>query len=127
MSELIYKQESYDIVGAAMAVHQELGCGFNEEVFQEAFELELIARGIPYEREKVLKIQYRGATLKKTYKVDFVCYGEIVVELKALETLASIHETQVINYLKASQKQLGILINFGEKVLKHKQIVRLYS
>lgn len=121
---VIYQQESYDIIGAAIEVHKELGCGFLEEVYQEAFEQELILRKIPYEREKILTLSYKGISLKKTYKIDFLCYGKIIVELKSLENLNSIHESQVLNYLKATGFHLGLLINFGETSLRHKRFVK---
>lgn len=122
-SEIIYKQESYNIVGAAIEVHKELGCGFHEAVYAEAFELELIRQGIPYLREAPLKIEYKEIELQKLYYADFICYGKIIVELKALNRLESLHNAQVLNYLKASKHKLGILLNFGEKSLKTKRIV----
>lgn len=83
-SEIIYKQESYNIVGAAIEVHKELGCGFLEAVYAEAFELELIRQGIPYQREAALNIEYKGIELQKQYYADFICYDKIIVELKAI-------------------------------------------
>lgn len=107
-----------------MQVHQRLGCGFLEDVYQEAFERELIAQGIPYEREKMLQVFYRDLPLEKYYKVDFVCFNEIVVELKALDQLTGVQEAQVINYLKCAGFHLGLLINFGETSLKYRRLVR---
>ena len=121
---IIYPQESYDIIGAAIDVHKEFGCGLLEEIYQEAFEQELILRKIPYEREKALSLSYKGIPLKKTYRVDFVCYGKIIVELKAVEKLVSIHEAQILNYLNITKFHLGILINFSEESLKYKRIVK---
>lgn len=108
-----YKEQSYAINGAAMHVYNELGCGFLEAVYQEALELELKKRCIPYEREKELKILYDGHELKQTYRADFVCYGNIIVELKAVSVLDDSHRSQVYNYLKATGYKLGILYNFG--------------
>ena len=110
---IIYKDESYKIVGAAFNVYNKLGHGFLEAVYQEALEIELKRQGIPYEREKELKIIYDGIELKQTYKADFVCYGKIIVELKAVSYLENAHRAQVYNYLHATGFKLGILLNFG--------------
>ena len=110
---IIYKDESYKIVGAAFNVYNKLGHGFLEAVYQEALEIELKRQGIPYEREKELKIIYDGIELKQTYKADFVCYGNIIVELKAVSFLENAHRAQVYNYLHATGFKLGILLNFG--------------
>ena len=123
MVELIFKEESYKIIGAAMEVHKELGAGFLEAVYQEAFELELQKQEIPYEREKLLKIFYKGQKLKKRYSADFVCYDKIVVELKALGKLSTDHEAQILNYLKTSKLKLGLLINFGSRSLQYKRLI----
>ena len=123
MVEILYKDESYKIIGAAMEVHKELGAGFLESVYQEVFELELKKQNIPYEREKWLNIYYKGQKLKKHYTADFVCYDHIIVELKAMNELTTDHEAQVLNYLKASQHKLGLLINFGTKSLQYKRLV----
>ena len=110
---LYNKEQSYAINGAAMNVYNALGHGFLEAVYQEALELEFIKRGIPYEREKGLKIFYEGKELRQTYKADFVCYGDIIVELKAVAHLDDSHRSQVFNYLKATGFKLGLLYNFG--------------
>ena len=110
---LYNKEQSYAINGAAMNVYNALGDGFLEAVYQEALELEFIKRGIPYEREKELKIFYEGKELRQTYKADFVCYGDIIVELKAVAHLDDSHRSQVFNYLKATGFKLGLLYNFG--------------
>lgn len=96
-----------------MNVYNALGHGFLEAVYQEALELEFIKRGIPYEREKELKIFYEWKELRQTYKADFVCYGDIIVELKAVAHLDDSHRSQVFNYLKATGFKLGLLYNFG--------------
>lgn len=106
-----------------MAVHNELKHGFLEQVYQEAMELELRLQGIPHEREKEIQIIYKGTKLNKQYKADFICFDEIIVELKALGELNKEHESQLINYLKATQKPLGILINFGKPGLQYKRII----
>lgn len=115
---LLFPKESYDIAGCMMTVHRELGCGFLEKVYQEALEREFIAAGIPYQREVNLVINYKGQPLKQEYIADFVCYGKIIVELKAVSKLSDIEKAQVINYLKATGYKLGILANFGETSLK---------
>ena len=125
MSDLLFKNESFEIMGACFEVHKELGCGFLESVYQEALEYEFKERHIPYPKEAKLNISYKGRVLEKSYYADFVCYGNIILELKALESLDSSHESQVINYLKASNLELGILINFGQSSLQYKRLVRL--
>lgn len=112
---LIYNNESYAIIGAAMEVHNQLGSGFLEAVYQEALEVEFTHRGIPYEREKELTISYKGEVLKQTYKADFVCYGKVIVELKAVSNLSDSHRSQVYNYLHATGFRLGMLLNFGNQ------------
>ena len=110
---VIYKEESYKIVGAAFEVYNKLGHGFLEAVYQEALEIEFQRQGIPYEREKELKILYDDVELKQTYKADFVCYGKIIIELKAVSALDDAHRSQVYNYLHATGYKLGLLYNFG--------------
>ena len=110
---IIHREESYKIVGAAFKVYNTLGQGFLEAVYQEAIEIEFQKQGIPYEREKELKIVYNGVELKQTYKADFVCFGEIIVELKAVSELDDAHRSQVYNYLHATGYKLGLLLNFG--------------
>jgi len=110
---IYYKQESYDIIGAAMHVYNTLGHGFLEAVYQEALEIELTKRHIPLDSQKDLKIVYDGVELKQTYKPDFICYDKIIVEIKAVSELNDSHRSQTYNYLHATGYKLGILINFG--------------
>ena len=110
---IVYSQESYKIIGAAFNVYNTLGHGFLEAVYQECLELEFKKQGIPYEREKEIKIYYDGQELKQTYRADFVCYDKIIVELKAMSELDEAHHAQVYNYLHATNMKLGILLNFG--------------
>ena len=123
MVDLLYKEEVYKIVGAAMEVHKELGCGFLEAVYQEAFEKELLNQNIPYLREVEIAIYYKEEKLDKKYRADFICYNKILVELKALSGLISDHEAQILNYLKATEIELGLLINFGTKSLQYKRFI----
>jgi GxxExxY protein len=111
--ELLYKDEVYAVVGAAIEVHRSLGPGFLEAVYQEAFEFELTHRGIPFESQKQLHIHYKTHKLKKEYVSDLICYDKIIVELKALDALGGVETAQLINYLKATHYRLGLLINFG--------------
>ena len=119
----LYKDECYRIIGACMAVHRELGHGFLEPVYQEALAIELDYQGIPFVREQELNIKYRGIELSKIYKADFVCYNGIIVELKAIRELSNDHIAQLINYLKATNLKVGLLINFGTPSLQHKRLV----
>ena len=121
--ELIYKNECYKIVGACIEVHKELGPGFLEAVYQEALVMEFLNQNIPFIQKKELKIKYKNNILNKNYEADFFCYNKIIVEIKALNKLISDHEAQLLNYLKASNCKLGILVNFGEKSLKYKRMV----
>lgn len=111
--EILYKDESYKIVGAAMNVYNALGCGFLESVYQEALAIEFKREGVPFEAEKEVRIFYSEVELKQTYKPDFFCYDGIIIELKAVSTIDASHRAQLYNYLKATQCRLGLLINFG--------------
>ena len=114
---------TYKIIGAAIEVHKELGCGFLEAVYQEALAREFSAQAIPFKLQPIIQIAYKGKPLDKTYQPDFVCYGEIILEIKAISSLSGIDEAQLINYLKATGLKLGLLINFGSKSLEHKRFV----
>lgn len=125
MTALIMKEEVYAIVGAALDVHRELGSGFLEAVYQEAMVIELALRGIAFEPQKPLTICYKGRPLKKEYYADFVCAGQIIVELKALDCLSRKEDAQLLNYLKATGFRVGVLINFGSSPeLEWKRFVR---
>jgi GxxExxY protein len=106
-------QQTYQIIGAAMEVHKELGRGFLEPVYQEALELEFNDRGIPFQPQRELAIFYKGRKLKTHYRSDFVCYENVIVELKALTRIGDGEVAQVLNYLKASRRERSLLINFG--------------
>ena len=122
---LLHEEETGKILNACFEVHKELGNGFLEAVYQEALKLEFKNQNIPYEREKLLPITYKGKLLEKEYYADFICYGKIVVELKAVAALTSSHKAQVINYLKASSNEIGLLINFGTNSLKWERISKI--
>jgi len=122
-SELILKDEVYAIVGAAMEVSNELGAGFLEAVYQEALELELSMRQVPYQTQLPIKVIYKGHVLSKEYIPDLVCFEQIIVEIKAVKQLTSVEEAQLLNYLKATGKPVGILLNFGSPKLEWKRMV----
>ena len=111
--ELLHKEEVFKIVGAGMEVYNELGSGFLEGVYQEALELEFLRQGLPFESQMPLAINYKGQPLKKSYIPDFIVFGKIIVELKALDRLSGTEEAQLINYLKATGLRVGVLLNFG--------------
>lgn len=113
MKELILKEEVYSVIGAAIEVHRELGPGFLESVYQEAIQIELRARDIPFEEQKILNINYKGLQLEQAFLADLVCFEQIIVELKATDCLTSREEAQILNYLKATGMKVGLLINFG--------------
>ena len=108
-----YKDRTFQVIGAALEVHSNLGCGFMEAVYEEAFRKELEFMNIPFEEQKTIPIYYKRELLNQYYVADFVCYGDIIVELKAVSELQKIHEAQVINYLKATGFEVGLLFNFG--------------
>lgn len=115
--------QTYAIIGAAMEVHRELGYGFLEAVYQEALAVELTHRNVPFERESLIPVRYKNTILETGYRADFLCYNEIIVELKALKSLTGTEEAQTINYLKGSGLKRALLINFGARSLEYKRIV----
>ncbi|MBP6870602.1 MAG: GxxExxY protein [Bacteroidales bacterium] len=123
MEEFPFKDECYRIIGCCMEVHKALGPGFLEAVYQEALSLELKDANIPFNKEKVLEVWYKGILLEKKYVADFLCFDEVIVELKAVESLNTDHIAQVLNYLKATEKKIGLLINFGARSLQYKRII----
>lgn len=120
---ILYAQESYAINGAIFEVSRNLGPGLLEKVYQDALEHEFTIQGIPFEREKSYKINYKGKTLEHEYIADFVCYDKIIVELKSVTDLTDIHEAQVINYLRISGCKLGILVNFNKPIIVPQRII----
>ena len=123
MADLLYKEESYLIIGSCMKVHTELGPGFLESVYQEALEMQFKKDAVPYEREKLLHIYFDGDQLKKHFKADYVCFDVIVVELKATPFIYQKDMDQTLNYLNATKTRLGILVNFGSRSLTYKRLL----
>jgi GxxExxY protein len=122
MADLLYAEESKRLLGLAMQLHRELGCGFKEKVYQDAFEVLLRENDIPFEREKHLSLVYHGVVLQHDFFYDFLCYGVIGIELKATAELTGEHESQLINYLHVGHHYLGLLLNFGTTSLQYKFI-----
>ena len=113
MSDLIGKDEVYKIVGACLDVYNTLGFGYLEAVYQDALALEFRMRNIPFEREKEIEICYKGIVLGKKYYADFLCFGKVIVETKAVGSLAEEHTAQTLNYLKSTGTKVAVLVNFG--------------
>jgi len=114
---------TYAIIGAAMEVHGELKQGFLEAVYQDALEIEFQLREIPYQREVELPVSYKGRRLRATYRADFICYERVIVELKALSKISGTEEAQILNYLKATGFEIGLLLNFGAPSLDYKRFI----
>lgn len=125
-TELLYRDESFALNHAAFEVHKRLGVGLLEAVYQDAMEVELAYRKIPFEREKKYEVFYRDTKLRNFYVADFVCYDKIIVEFKAVSEVNDIHVAQVMNYLKLSGCKLGLIYNFHEMYMKPRRILRTY-
>jgi len=123
MAELIYKEESYEIIGKCMEVHNNLGPGFLEIVYKDALEYEFRKTDIPYEREKEYEVQYKDNILPHKFYADFVVYDRIILEIKGVNAIAEEFIAQSINYLKVSGNKLALLVNFGELKLNYRRIV----
>jgi GxxExxY protein len=123
MTDLLYKEDTYKIIGICMEVHNQLGKGFNEVVYSDALEIEFIDNNIKYSKEQKFNISYKGNILPHKYRADFIINDKIVLELKAIKCLTSSHVKQTLNYLAVSKLKIGLLINFGEDSLKHQRII----
>src|SRR3990167_2008301 len=121
MSELIYKEETYKIIGCCFEVYNELGPGFLEAVYQEALSIEFTKQGVPFIEHAEMNVFYKGIILKKKYYPDFLCYDDMVLEIKAMENLSPVDEAQLLNYLKGTKKPLGLLANFGAFKFQYKR------
>ena len=123
--ELVYKEESYRIIGACFEVYKEMGCGFLEAVYQECLGIEFSAQAIPFKPQCELGLSYKGRSLKQKYVPDFICFDKIVTEIKAVTELTALHRAQLQNYLKATGSKLGLLVNFGHyPKLEYERIVK---
>ena len=123
LTEILFKRESYEIIGACLEIHKTLGNGFKEIVYKEAMELEFNRLNIPFEREKKFVIEYKGVVLPHYYYADFVVGGNIILEVKAQQALPETFSAQLINYLAVSKCPVGLLVNFGEGSLRYKRFV----
>ncbi len=123
MTDIIYKEESYQIIGKCMEVHNNLGAGFLEIVYKDALELEFRKAGIPYEREKKYEVNYKGTVLPHKFYADFVVFDKIILEVKGVSGITEEFTAQALNYLKVSGNKLALLVNFGELRLNYKRIV----
>jgi GxxExxY protein len=127
-TEIVLREESYQIIGACFEVYKEKGNGFLEAVYQECLEIEFSDREIPFIAQPRLRLEYKDRLLKQTYEADFICFDQIILEIKAVKTLADEHRAQVINYLKATGKPLGLLVNFGHHPkVEHERFVNQSS
>ncbi len=113
MSGLIHEEETFQILGACFEVYKDKGCGFLEGVFRECLAIEFELRGIPAQAQVPMRLEYKGQQLKQSYIADFICFGKVIVELKAVSKLADEHRAQIQNYLNATGLRVGLLVNFG--------------
>ena len=124
MTEILFREESYSIVGACFNVYKDKGCGFLEPVYHECCEIEFSFQKIPFLSQPELELSYRGQLLRQRYKPDFICFDKVIVELKAVSALADEHRAQLLNYLNATKLKLGLLVNFGHHPkLEYERIV----
>ncbi len=125
MAGIVLKEESYQIIGSCFEVYNEMGCGFLESVYQECLELEFAAQSIPHAAQQRLSLVYKNRSLRSVYVPDFICFGEVIVEIKSHSDLTEQHRAQVHHYLKATDYKLGLLVNFGQyPKLQYERIVR---
>ncbi len=125
MTEILYREESYKIMGACFEVYKTMGCGFLEAVYQECLEIELADRGLPFVPKHQLELSYKERRLKQRYEPDFICYEKIILEIKAVSAVTDEHRAQVQNYLRATGYRLGLLVNFGHHPLVEAERIAL--
>ena len=124
MTDLIYSEESYKILGTCMEVYNQMGCGFLESVYHECLEIEFTKQNIPFKSHERLNLDYKDVPLKKGFEADFICFDKIILEIKATSELTTNFEAQTLNYLNATRYKLGLLVNFGEHPkLNYKRII----
>ena len=123
MADILFKEESYKIIGICMEVHRVLGMGFKEIIYKDALQIEFESHQLPFEREKRFSVEYKGIPLRNKFSADFVLYNNIILEIKSATYIVNNFIDQTTNYLKASGMKLGIIINFGERSLTYKRIV----
>lgn len=123
MEDIVLKDECYRLLGACFEVYKRKGCGFTEPVYQECLKIEFEFQGIPFVREPILELEYRGRILEHTFRPDFICYEKVIVELKSLRDLIDANKAQTLNYLSATNLELALLVNFGHfPKLEYKRI-----
>lgn len=124
-SEILLKEECYAIQGAIFEVYRELGCGFLEAVYQECLAKELVLRNVPFSAHQELRMLYKGQPLEQIYRADFICFQQVIVEIKAVREIAPEHKAQILNYMKATGLRVGLLVNFGSypKAVVHRFVV----
>ena len=113
MAEILFREESYRIIGACFEVYKQKGIGFTEPVYQECLKIEFMLQEIPFVSQPELELEYKGNPLNQHFKPDFICFGKVIVEIKALTNLVDVHRAQILNYLNATKLDLGLLVNFG--------------
>ncbi|MFD1294199.1 GxxExxY protein [Lutibacter holmesii] len=127
MSKLLFEEETFKVIGACINVHKKLGSGFSETVYQQAIEKEFLQANIPFEQQKEVPIYYNGEPLNEFFTVDFLCYNHVLLDIKSVRGIQEHMTQQVLNYLKSSHIEIGMLINFGEQSLKWKRLVNTIS
>ena len=127
MSKLLYEEETFKLIGACINVHKKLGSGFSESVYHLILAKELAKEGIPFEQHKKVPIYDEGEPLEESFTADFVCYNNVLVQIKSVPNIQELMNQQVLNYLKSSALEVGLLVNFGEKILKWKRFVHTVS
>jgi len=123
MSDLIFKEETFKIIGVCMSIHSTLGMGLKEINYKDAMEMDFNEQNINYEREKRFAVKYKGQVLRNPYIADFVCFDKVIVEIKSASSIIDSHLAQALSYLTVSEMKVALVINFGERSLTWKRIV----